>query len=104
MAARIRVGRRIVLAQRLALKPFEAAFVLRCSERDIRNMLRRGELGLTHVGRLRYVEAAALAARVEKDELAAHFLSALLEGRFRAPRAKSPDLAAPSLASSLYRL
>ena len=67
-------------------------------------MLRRGELPTTHVGRLRYVDAFAVAERVGEDALAGHVLCALLEERVRAPRAACPDLAAPSLLTVLGRL
>lgn len=105
---------RTVPPTRNAIRPHEAAFVLRCSEREVRNRLRRGEryaeagntaadivqrgaLVSTRVGGRRLVELTSIAACLESDGLALAVLDAIVERRLRAPRSASPAQIAPDL-------
>jgi excisionase family DNA binding protein len=80
------IGRRRVALVHGSLQAHEAAFVLRCSEREVRNMLRRGALPAAWVGRLRRVDVVELAERLAGDELALQALGLIAEGRLRVPR------------------
>lgn len=97
----MRIGDRVVDVRRNPLKVHEAAVVLQRSEREIRNMIRRGALSLRRAGRLRRVDATELAWLVDDRPLALEVLADLVEGRLRAPRAATPESAAPSLAQAL---
>src|SRR4051812_44952533 len=91
-----RIGRRHVELLFGQLHPHEAAFVLRCSERDVRNMLRRGALPIVWAGRRRRIDVVELAERLGDDELALQALGLLAEGRLCLPRgaAERPTLSA----------
>jgi len=87
-----------------SLKPYEAAFVLRSSEAEVRRQLRRGELTPVWHGRILCVGVLELAQRLEDDLLALEILVALAEGWFIAPRNFSPKLPAPPLYDNVYQL
>lgn len=115
------IGRRVCNPKITALRPHEAAFVLRCSELDVRNMLRRGEryaragqdpeaiiargaLPVAVVAGRRRAEISAVACRAGDDELALLVLASIIEGRLAAPRARSAAESAPDLVSVVGRL
>jgi hypothetical protein len=89
---------------RVTLKPYEAAFVLRCSENAVRRQLRRGELTRLWDGRRLSVGVLELAQRLKDDLLALEMLNALAEGWFVAPRNFSPKLPAPPLSIGIGQL
>lgn len=82
----VRIGRRHVELLHGHLHPREVAFVLRRSEREVRNMLRRGALPIAWAGRRRRVDVEDLAERIAGDELALQALGLLAEGRLRLSR------------------
>lgn len=88
----------------LGLEQYEAAYVLRTSENDIRNRLRRGDLSGTRTGRRLCVDAEDVARRIAGDELAVLVLRRLMEGRVAAPRAWEPTVPAPDILLSLKEL
>lgn len=119
--ATILIGGRACQAHKLALAPYEVAYLCRCSEKDARNMLRRGEryqqagmetdvivergaLPVTRVGDRRRAEAGGLALALAGDELALATLAAMIERRVVAPRAASASEPAPDLLTSLARV
>lgn len=61
----MRVGERFHEVHRMHLSPQEAATVLRCELKDVRNMLRRGDLRDVGTSRLRRVDPEQLARLVE---------------------------------------
>jgi hypothetical protein len=116
--ATIVIGNRECEARKLALAPHEVAYICRCSERDARNMLRRGEryqrqglsaehivergaLPVTRIGGRRRADVAGVARALADDQLALAVLAALVERRDAAPRAASPDEPAPDMLASL---
>jgi len=86
--------------RRLALEQYEAAYVLRTSENDVRNRLRRGELNGTRTGRRTCVAADDVARKIAGDELALLILPRVMEGRLTVPRNSDPAVPAPN---SSYR-
>jgi len=92
------------LRPRLALEQHEAAYVLRTSENDVRNRLRRGALRGTRTGRRLCVDADDVARQLAGDELALLVLRRLMEGRLTAPRNWDPAVVAPDLLVSLTEL
>jgi hypothetical protein len=103
---RIRTIERVLRAPsaRISLKPYEAAFVLRSSEAEVRRQLRRGELTPSWQGRRLCVAVRELAQRAEDDLLALEVLAALAEDWFVAPRNFSPKLPAPPLSVGVTQL
>lgn len=89
---------------RLALEQHEAAYVLRISENDVRNRLRRGALKSTRIGQRMCVDADDVADQIADDELALLILRRLMEGRLDAPRNWDPAVPAPDLLLSLTDL
>lgn len=116
------IGRRRTELRKLHLKPHEAAFVLRRSEVDVRNKLRRGErlaakgatadeivgsgaLPVSYAGtRARRADITGVVARLGDDLLALEMLAAIVERRIDAPRAVTPDALAPDLLDRVGRL
>src|SRR5579884_3017902 len=115
------IGRRACVPKTTALAPHEAAFVLRCSEREVRNMLRRGEryasrgqdaegivaqgaLPVALVGGRRRADIAVVARLAAHDDLALAALAAIVERRLHVPRAASADDPAPDLVTVISRL
>jgi hypothetical protein len=90
------IGSRHVALLHDRLHPREAAFVLRCAEGDVRNMLRRGALPIVWAGRQRRVDVLDLAERLVGDELALQALALIAEQRLRLPRdpSRRPTLSA----------
>ena len=91
-------------ALRLALEQHEAAYVLRISENDVRNRLRRGALKGTRLGQRMCVDADDVAVRIAGDDLALLILRRLMDGRLTAPRNWDPAVPAPDLLVSLTDL
>lgn len=89
---------------RLALEQHEAAYVLRISENDVRNRLRRGELTSTRTGRRTCVDADDVARKIAGDDLALLILRRVMEGRLTVPRNSDPAVPAPDLLLSLTEL
>ena len=115
------IGRRTCSATITALKPHEAAFVLRRSEADIKNMLRRGEryaragespetivtrgaLPVARIAGKRCADIASVALAADGDELALVVLACIVERRLRAPRASMATESAPDLITVINRL
>ena len=65
------------------LSAHEAAVVLERPVRDVRNMLRRGELSDVRRGRLRAIAAAEVRELVADRPLAGAILAAILDGRLQ---------------------
>ena len=82
--ATIVIGSRRVETDRVAITPFEAAFVLGTSEREVRNMLRRGALADVSSARTRLIDPNELAGLIEGRPIELHTLAELLEGRVTA--------------------
>jgi hypothetical protein len=91
-------------APRLALAQHEAAYVLRISENEVRNRLRRGALRGTRSGRQLCVDADELARQIAGDELALLVLRRVMAGRLEVPRNWDPSVPAPDLLASLNQL
>jgi hypothetical protein len=104
MKARVRIGPRLIEANRTSVKPFEAAFVLRCSEAEVRRMTKRGELHARWAGNRCEVDGVDLAERLGGDQLASSVLAAILGGDLDAPRAATPASDAPSLTLAIPAL
>lgn len=119
--ATVIIGTQLCEARQLGLRAYEAAFVLRVSERDVQNRLRRSERAITkgatrekhlergdlfciRVGRARRVDIESVAAAVAGDKLGLFVLAALVEGRIQAIRAADPSQLAPSMLLVVDRL
>ena len=89
---------------RLALEQYEAAYVLRTSENDVRNRLRRGALRGTRTGRRLCVDADDVARQIADDDLALLILRHVMDGRLTVPRSWDPTVPAPDLLASLNQL
>ena len=108
--ASIALGRASCQLLRPVLRRHEVAFVAQLTEKDVRNLFRRGErlqergvsvddivrlgaLPVSMAGSARGASPAAVAAhpRVADSPLALAMLRALVSGRLRAPRAEAPD-------------
>ena len=89
---------------RLVLEQHEAAYVLRISENDVRNRLRRGALKGTPLGQRMCVDADDVVRRIADDDLALLILRRLMEGRLTAPRNWDPAVPAPDVLASLTGL
>ena len=90
--------------RRLALEQYEAAYVLRISENDVRNRLRRTVLKSTRIGQRMCVDADDVARQIADDDLALLVLQRLMEGRLTAPRNGDPAVPAPDVLVSLTDL
>ena len=125
----VRIGGRYIALVRPYVRRYEAALVLRCSEREVLNMLRRGQrlqsrglgdeeivaraaLPVEWVGASRRVRVEPLIDRLSRstgeaprgDLLALEVLAAILEGRLAAPRARNQSDPAPGLLEVVPRL
>ena len=80
---------------RVSLTQHEAAFVLQRTRRDVRNMVRRGDLRAVQSGRRRDVDVDACRALLEGQPLAFEVLLGIVEGRYTAPPASGKLDAAP---------
>ena len=81
------------------LRLHEAAFLLACSEREVHNRIRRGDLPTVWCGRLRLVDSQEIAALLD-GQLSLAFLAEVASGRFRVPRAD--DASSPPPAMTLF--
>jgi len=125
----VRIGGRYIALVRPYVRRYEAALVLRCSEREVLNMLRRGQrlqsrglgdeeivaraaLPVEWVGASRRVRVEPLIDRLSRstgeaprgDLLALEVLAAILEGCLAAPRARNQSDPAPGLLEVVPRL
>ena len=103
-ARTISIQGEIVACPRPSLRVYEAAFVARRPEKDIRNMLRRGALTTVPAGRNRCVDPQELADLIADDPLASEILRGILDGRVEALRAVHPSLDPPSLVWAIHAL
>lgn len=90
--------------RRELIEVYEAAFVLELSERDVRNMLRRGSLTAGWAGRRRLAHATELRERLQSRPLSLLILERIATGRLDAPRALNPTDRAPALRTALREL
>jgi hypothetical protein len=86
------LARKPVPSRSRRLLAHEGAFVLEVSLRDVRNMMRRGELRDVGCDRWRRLDPEELAERVRDRPLALAALTAILDGRLRLDRAGLDDL------------
>jgi hypothetical protein len=93
-------GRRVE-PQRVCLRGPEAAFLLGCTGRDIRNMLWRGVLRAVRAGRTGCPDIAEVAERLADDPCALEALIGIVEGRLTAPRLASLDTRPPPLTCTI---
>ena len=113
-----RIGNRSILVRKMHLRQHEAAFILRRSEREVRNMFRRGErlraagasreeiirigaLPAIYSGRNRRAAIHDVAQAIDGDLLALEALAAVVEMRLNAPRAAIDTDPAPDLLTHL---
>jgi excisionase family DNA binding protein len=85
------------------LRQHEVAFVLGVSRLVVRNMLRRGDLPVRWVGRLRCVDANDLATGLDLDALARLALEAVLARRIDVPRTAAAMDLPPDISELLPR-
>jgi hypothetical protein len=93
----MRIGARVIEPARAVLRVYEVAFVVRRSEQEIRNMLRRVAFRPAGGGRTRCVDPREVAELVAEDQLALAVLAAIVEGRLEAPKAVHPTFDPPPL-------
>lgn len=85
--------------RRTTLLPHEAAHVLQLPVRNVRNLIRRGDLSDAGVDRFRRVAPDEVAQRLGGQPLAHQVLAAILDGRIHIGRV-DPDAAPSSLLES----
>ena len=85
------------MSWRSTLTVSEAAFVLGCSKRDLRNMVRRGDFRNVGAGRSRRIDPDELAAFVIDSPLRGWALDALMSGTIVAPQTRDPSRAPPGI-------